>query len=80
MPCSRCDLERLVGIGPYTASAVMAAVFGLQEPLIDVNMVRVLCRFFGTQFCDSSLRNASLYQGFSQVLRRTYLDCKSQWW
>ncbi len=60
IPCPRYNLERLPGIGPYTASAVMAAVFGLHEPLIDVNMVRVLCRFFGTQFCDSRLRNASL--------------------
>lgn len=48
LPCSRRDLERLPGIGPYTASAVMAAVYGLHEPLVDVNMARVLGRFFGS--------------------------------
>lgn len=62
MPCSRRDLKRLPGIRPYTASAVLAAVFGLHEPLVDVNMARVLNRFFGTQACASSVRDASLHK------------------
>jgi A/G-specific adenine glycosylase len=61
LPCSRRDLERLPGIGPYTASAVMATVYGLDEPLVDVNMARVLYRFFGAQACTSSVRDASLH-------------------
>ena len=61
LPCSRRDLERLPGIGPYTASAVMATVYGLHEPFVDVNMARVLCRFFGTQACATSVRSAPLY-------------------
>jgi A/G-specific adenine glycosylase len=60
LPCSRRDLERLPGVGPYTASALMAAVFGLHEPLVDVNMARVLSRFFGTGVCGSNVRDASL--------------------
>jgi A/G-specific adenine glycosylase len=60
LPCTRRDLERLPGIGPYTASALMAALFGLHEPLVDVNMARVLGRFFGTEACGSSVRDASL--------------------
>jgi A/G-specific adenine glycosylase len=61
LPCSRRELERLPGIGPYTASALMAAIFGLHEPLVDVNMARVLSRFFGAGACDSSVRDASLH-------------------
>jgi A/G-specific adenine glycosylase len=61
MPCSRHDLERLPGVGPYTASVVMVEVFGLQEPFVDVNMSRVLSRFFGTQTCATSSGSASLY-------------------
>lgn len=61
LPCSRRELERLPGIGPYTASTLMTAVFGLHEPLVDVNMSRVLGRFFGPGACDSSIRGALLY-------------------
>ncbi len=61
LPRSRRDLECLPGVGPYTASAVMVAVYGLHEPFVDVNMARVLSRFFGTQACDSSVRSASLH-------------------
>ena len=41
-------MERLPGIGPYTASAVLAIVFGRAEPLLDVNMARLLGRFLGS--------------------------------
>lgn len=60
LPCLRRDLERLPDIGPYTASAVMATVYGLHEPFVDVNMARVLTRFFGTGVCSSNVRDASL--------------------
>jgi A/G-specific adenine glycosylase len=43
----RTELERLPGIGPYTASAVLATVYGRPEPLLDVNMARLLGRFLG---------------------------------
>ena len=48
VPRSRAELERLPGIGPYTASAVLAIVYGRAEPLLDVNMARFLRRFFGS--------------------------------
>jgi A/G-specific adenine glycosylase len=48
VPRSRAELERLPGIGPYTASAVLAIVCGRAEPLLDVNMARCLWRFFGS--------------------------------
>ena len=38
----------------------MVAVYGLHEPFIDVNMARVLSRFFGIQACDSNIRSAFL--------------------
>jgi A/G-specific adenine glycosylase len=45
LPRSRAELELLPGIGPYTASAVLAIVHGRAEPLLDVNMARLLERF-----------------------------------
>jgi A/G-specific adenine glycosylase len=47
VPDTRKKLERLPGIGPYTASAVLAIVHGQAEPLLDVNMTRLLGRFLG---------------------------------
>ena len=41
------ELERLPGIGPYTASAMLAIVYGSAEPLGDVNVGRLLGRFLG---------------------------------
>ncbi len=48
VPRTRAELERLPGIGPYTASAVLAIVYGRAEALLDVNMARCLWRFFGS--------------------------------
>ena len=47
IPRTRTELERMRGIGPYTASAVLTIVYGRAEPLLDVNMARCLWRFFG---------------------------------
>jgi A/G-specific adenine glycosylase len=48
IPRTRAELERLRGIGPYTASAVLAIVYGREEPLLDANMARLLGRLFGS--------------------------------
>ena len=48
VPSTRTELERLRGIGPYTASAVLAIVYGRAEPLLDVNMARLLRRFLAS--------------------------------
>src|SRR6185295_4958994 len=34
------------GIGPYSAGAIASIAFGLPEPIVDGNVVRVLCRLF----------------------------------
>ena len=56
VPRSRAELERLRGIGPYTAGAVLAMVYGQAEPLVDVNMARLLARFFGLPGCADGSR------------------------
>jgi A/G-specific adenine glycosylase len=48
VPRTRNGLEGLPGIGPYTASAVLAIVYGRAEALLDVNMARLLGRFQGS--------------------------------
>src|SRR5947209_14302727 len=52
IPHTRQELERLPGVGPYTASAVLALVYGRAEPLLDANMARLLRRFLGSSELD----------------------------
>ena len=40
-------LRALPGIGVYTAAAVSSICFGIPEPVVDGNVVRVLCRLNG---------------------------------
>ncbi|MBN2210638.1 MAG: A/G-specific adenine glycosylase [Sedimentisphaerales bacterium] len=40
------DLRKLPGIGPYTAGAIASIAFDADEPVLDGNVTRVLCRMF----------------------------------
>lgn len=42
-------LLALPGVGPYAASAVRVFAFGRREPVIDVNVVRIVQRIFGVK-------------------------------
>ena len=46
LPESVPELRRLPGIGPYTAAAIASIAFGLDEPVLDGNVVRILARLF----------------------------------
>lgn len=41
------DLEKLRGVGAYTAGAIASIAFGEAAPLVDGNVIRVLSRVFG---------------------------------
>jgi A/G-specific adenine glycosylase len=46
LPRSVDELLALPGIGPYSAGAIASIAFGLPEPIVDGNVVRVLSRLF----------------------------------
>jgi A/G-specific adenine glycosylase len=45
LPASARELERLPGVGPYTAAAIASIAFSERIPVLDGNVERVLCRF-----------------------------------
>jgi len=47
LPTTAAALRALPGIGPYSAGAIASIAFGERAPLVDGNVVRVLCRRFG---------------------------------
>jgi A/G-specific adenine glycosylase len=45
-PSAAAELQRLPGIGRYTAGAIASIAFGEPAPVVDGNVTRVLCRLF----------------------------------
>lgn len=43
------NLLSLKGIGPYTASAIASFAFGEARPVLDTNVVRIVCRMLGLE-------------------------------
>ena len=46
LPQTKQELLSLPGVGLYTAGAIASIAFGRDEPLVDGNVTRVLCRLF----------------------------------
>ena len=49
VPNLKSDLQSLPGIGPYIASAYLSTVLEKAEPMVDVNMARLIERLYGTR-------------------------------
>lgn len=47
LPAEEDALRRIAGIGRYTAGAIASIAFDRPAPIVDGNVVRVLCRYFG---------------------------------
>jgi A/G-specific adenine glycosylase len=47
VPSDKGALLRLSGVGEYVASAVLCFAFGMDEPIVDINVRRVVGRLFG---------------------------------
>lgn len=46
-PLTSAELAQLPGIGPSTAAAIAAFAYGERAPIMDGNVKRVFCRYFG---------------------------------
>ena len=66
-PSTRVELEKLPGISQYMASAVLLLCHGRREPLLDVNMARILERVYGPREM-ADIRYDPLLQQYARSL------------
>lgn len=69
-PTTREEIESLPGVGQDIANSVMMFCFNQAYPLVDVNMARVLERYFGPR------KLADIcFDPFLQLLAKRVVDC-----
>lgn len=78
LPASRSELEQLPGIGQYMANAVLLTFYKHPEPLVDVNMARVLERFFGPRKL-ADIRYDPYLQTLAQSIVNTEKSLQVNW-
>ena len=61
MPRTSAELQKLAGIGPYTAAAIASIAFGERIPAVDGNLLRVFSRLtcYGTDIKAPAARKAA---------------------
>ncbi|MCR5089317.1 MAG: A/G-specific adenine glycosylase [Oscillospiraceae bacterium] len=69
LPASVSELKKLPGIGDYTAGAIASIAFGLPEPAVDGNVLRVMTRLLSRS---DDISASSVRRTFSELLRSSY--------
>ena len=67
-PSSYEEISKLKGIGPYTAGAIASIAFGLPEPAVDGNVMRVLSRLFEVDYDIGVPTNRKIFQAMMEFL------------
>ncbi|MDK8141365.1 A/G-specific adenine glycosylase [Streptococcus parasanguinis] len=67
-PSSYEEISKLKGIGPYTAGAIASIAFGLPEPAVDGNVMRVLARLFEVDYDIGVPTNRKIFQTMMEIL------------
>jgi len=77
-PDEPAELQRLPGIGTYTAAAIATFAFGRQDvPVVDTNVSRVLQRVWGEEMSPRQLRERArrwIPQGYSAQWHQALMD------
>ncbi len=69
LPADVKALRSLPGVGEYTAGAVASIAFGLPEPAVDGNVLRICARL---TCCADSIGERKVKDAFREALRRQY--------
>lgn len=68
MPSELDELQKLKGIGSYTAGAIASIAYGVPVPAVDGNVLRVMSRIF---MDGRDILNASVKKDWEELLTRT---------
>ena len=69
LPASAAELKKLPGIGEYTAGSIASIAFGLPEPAVDGNVLRVMTRLFA---CSDDIAAPEIKRAVTTLLRAHY--------
>ena len=69
LPADAALLKKLPGIGDYTAGAIASIAFGLPEPAVDGNVLRICARL---TCCPDSVGDPAVKRRFREMLRVQY--------
>ena len=69
LPASASELRKLPGIGDYTAGSIASIAFGLPEPAVDGNVLRVMARLFAS---DDDISVPAVRKRVAELLRAEY--------
>lgn len=69
LPETAKELQKLPGIGEYTAGAIASIAFGQPEPAVDGNVLRVIMRLTA---CDEDIMQTKVKKKVTEILRDIY--------
>ena len=72
MPRDPKEIIKLKGIGPYTTGAISSMAFGLPEPAVDGNIMRILSRLFEIDADIAVPTNRKIFDNILRVLIDPY--------
>ena len=67
VPNNKQQFGKLKGVGPYTVGAVLSIAYGIPEPAVDGNVMRVLSRIF---LIDDDITKTRTRKLFEEIVRR----------
>lgn len=72
MPNDPKEIIKLKGIGPYTTGAISSMAFGLPEPAVDGNIMRILSRLFEIDADIAVPANRKIFENILRVIIDPY--------
>lgn len=74
LPSEADQLEKIAGIGPYTAGAIASIAFGKPSPAVDGNVLRVVSRLL---MLEEDVMKASTHKKVKTIVKEWMKDCEA---